>query len=167
MANYYSFMVTEKSFQVENSEAFEEEMRKLGIVPDNWDGGLTFVKEMDGSYWVGGYDCDLSIWSEEKGDYIDVVPFIQKHMRSDTIWVVKHVGHEKLCYVTGWAGVITKHRCKYGDLDRLARGLEKRILLQPKRTIMLLQQQTPQQVESIPNSKNSVRGSGDCEKDAG
>ena len=100
---------------------------------------MTFTRQEDGSYWIGGYDCDLEGWGNpDADDPADLVPTIQKHMRIDTIWVVEHVGYEKLRYVTGWVQVITKRWRRAGDLGSLARQLEQRLLLTKNPHIVLL-----------------------------
>jgi len=65
---------------VEDSTAFENELQRLGIIHDKWHGGLTFTRQEDGSYWIGGYDCDLEGWGNpDADDPVDLVPVIQKH----------------------------------------------------------------------------------------
>ena len=139
MANYESFMVTSKTFHVDDPKAFEDSLLELGVRKDNWDGGLTFTVESDRSYWLGGYDADLSVWVDGKDDFVSLVPIIQKHMRVDSICVVMHVGYEKLRYVTGYVAVVSKTRIRTTDLDQMARRLESDILrMRPKPTIMPL-----------------------------
>jgi hypothetical protein len=139
MANYEGFMVTEKTFHVDDPKAFEDSLLGLGVRKDNWDGGPTFTVGSDGSYWLGGYDADLQVWVDDKDDFVSLVPTIQKHMRVDSICVVMHVGYEKLRYVTGYVAVISKTRMRTANLDRLARGLEADILrMRPKPTIRRL-----------------------------
>jgi len=139
MANNEGFMVTEKTFHVDNPKAFEDSLIELGVRKDNWDEGTTFTVESDGSYWLGGYNADLQVWVDDKDDFVSLVPTIQKHMRVDSICVVMHVGYEKLRYVTGYVAVISKTRMRTVSLDRMARRLESDILrMRPKLTIKLL-----------------------------
>jgi hypothetical protein len=135
-------MITERTFNVEDPAAFEKELQQIGVAPDNWNQGLTYTKEPDGSFWVGGYDADLLVQDSECNE-IEILPIIQKHMRSDSIGVIKQVGYEKLRDVTGYVMVFSKTQVKSTDLDRMELKLEEQLLLSRKRKFKLLSESVP------------------------
>lgn len=128
MANYYSFLVTERTFRVKDMEAF-----KLEIGPYAFGGnheasgwasdGLTYSVEPDGTIWLGGYDTDLTRWDPETDVEIDVAAIVQRHLADGEVAVLHHVGHEKLRYVTGRVIVITPEGLMEQDLGDLEQML--------------------------------------------
>lgn len=129
MANYYSFLVTQRTFRVKDLETFKTEIGRYTSDGNSpacpWSpGDLILFVENDDSIWLGGYDVDLSPYCEEEDDYVDVAEIIQRHLADSQVAVLYQVGYEKLRYVTGDVIVITPKQV----LCRGLSDLEKQIL---------------------------------------
>lgn len=129
MANYYSWLVTERPFFVKDSEKFKRELEANGVHPAEDAGyeGLGYVHEDDGRFWLGGYNADLSVWDSEKDEEKDIVPIIQKHIKDGEVAAFMSVGQEKLRSVGGHVIVVTRKESKSDDLHSLMERLVREV----------------------------------------
>jgi len=129
MANFYSFMVTTHSFKVKDAEAFIKKLRELGVedLNDSYCEGISYSHEDDGSFWLGGYNADLTWYNEEANENEDLDPIIQEHLAPGEYASFQAVGYEKLRYVSGWAVVITEKGSEYMDLDQAEGDLKEKL----------------------------------------
>jgi len=131
MATYEGYTVTTRTFKVTDPKSFEDELHRFNIEEGDFDSEITFTKEEDGSYWVGGYNAGFNVWRSEQGKtedeviegMIDIVDIVQKHMTADSVWIYQHVGHEKLRDVSGYVEVVTKDKRQGNNLDNMALSL--------------------------------------------
>ena len=115
MANYYSFLVTEKAFQVSDPVAFRESFEPLRT-------NIEIHEEADGSIWIGGYDASMVVFDEDDVE-VEIAELIQKHIKEDDYAVIQTVGYEKLRYVTGAVYVINKERVRFESLQSMKEKL--------------------------------------------
>ena len=129
MANYDSWMVTEKTFAVKDPEAFKRELRASEVSEADSCGydGLCYEQEPDGRFWLGGYNASLSTWDSEKDAEIDIIPIIQKHIKDGEVAIFMSIGQEKLRFVDGFVTVVTNEKTEHGDLHSLAEMLVRKI----------------------------------------
>ena len=102
MANYYSFMVTEKTFHVLDVEAFKKAFEPLHT-------NIDISVEDDGQIWVGGYNASMVVYDQDDNE-IEIAEIIQEHIKPGDQAIIKSVGYEKLRYVTGMTCVISKEK---------------------------------------------------------
>jgi len=119
MANYCSWLVTERTFWVKDPEAFKKELEAVGVKNEGYV-GLSYEQEKDGTFWLGGYDAGLHYYDEEKDEDISIVPLIQKHMKEGEIAVFMVVGQEKLRSVDGSVVVITPKNHLFDSLNSMS-----------------------------------------------
>lgn len=126
-ANYNTQMLTERTFAVKDPEGFIKEIEVKGVHRADKTGycDLCYVMENDGKFWLGGYDADLQTYNPETGEFEDIAPIIQKHMRKDEVAVFMGVGQEKLRSVSGYVRVVTPEEDLWEDLHSAAERLAK------------------------------------------
>lgn len=122
MANFEFATVTDHVFKVKDPAAFEQELIKLGVPKVDWDKyseGLIWEGQKDGTYWMGGYNADLTIWPPDGGCEIELLPIIAKHIAKGEFAVFMSAGWEKLRYVSGWVAVVAEGTFEVESLDAL------------------------------------------------
>lgn len=143
MANYYG-MTRTNYFHVNDPEGLEKLLKTKVVCSDETlelfektdENGKTMFAfggytSIDGVYPSGrpanknDYD-EKKEFDEEEGpeddfpDYNLFVKELQKFLVDGEAIIITEVGHEKLCYLTAYATVITKDDCKSVDLERSA-----------------------------------------------
>lgn len=120
MANYNSFMVTEKTFHVSDVEAFRKAFEPLLT-------NARIHEEKDGTIWIGGYGAGMVVYDQDDNE-VEIAEIIRKHIKAGDHAVIKVVGHEKLRYVSGVTYVISKKKVLSEGLgsmtDKLIEQLE-------------------------------------------
>lgn len=131
MANYCSFMVSERCLLTDDPERVRAVLARFGVGEEG-DYGLYFdVRESD-AFWLGGYDphdpLDRTIDDvlDELGDDLPPEPelppgttlaeALQPVIRHGTAWVYHVVGYEKLRYASGHVVVVTRDTVAAGHL---------------------------------------------------
>lgn len=129
MANYCSWLVTERPFGVKDPEAFKKELEAVGVNKgaDNDYSSLCYEQEGDGKFWLGGYDASLHYYDEEKDEDVSIVPLVQKHMKEGEIAVFMVVGQEKLRDVDGRVVVVTPENELCDDLNSMAEKMVEQV----------------------------------------
>jgi len=115
MANYNSFMVTERTFQVSDIEAFRKAFEPLYT-------NIQIHEEANGDIWIGGYDASMSVLDEDDNE-VDVAEIVQRHIKADDYAVIQTVGYEKLRYVSGAVYVIDKEKILFESLQSVTAKL--------------------------------------------
>lgn len=119
MANYNSFMVTEKTFHVSDIAAFRKAFESLHT-------NVTIHEEADGAVWIGGYDASMIVQDEDENE-VEIAELVRKHIKADDYAVIQTVGYEKLRYVSGVVYVISKEKVLWGSLTSMTAKLVEQI----------------------------------------
>ena len=119
MANYNSFMVTEKTFHVLDVEAFKKAFEPLRTNVD-------IHIEADGQVWIGGYDASMVVYDQDDNE-IEIAEIIQEHIKPGDHAIIKSVGYEKLRYVTGMTCVISKEKILSETLSSMTDKLKEQL----------------------------------------
>lgn len=132
MANYHSWLVTDGRFRVKDPEKFRGKLGELGIRDaDRCDYyGLCFHEEKDGSFWLGGYEADLTkLISDPDGDLvsIDIAEIVRDHLEKGETAVFKCIGQEKLRGVSGYVVVVKPYGVESMTLAKTARTLKEKM----------------------------------------
>lgn len=101
MANYYGTGVS-NSFLVKDVDALETALENTSLVVDvqnREEGRVSIYTDSDGGFWQD------STWDggEDDPEDLDVPYMIAEHLVVGQVAVFMHAGHEKSCYVTGFA----------------------------------------------------------------
>jgi len=99
MANYQGAART-NYFNVKDESAFRAWAAKFGLKVIESDGLLGLLP---GDY---ADDGTFSVFDKEQDDSLDICDEIAAHLADDSVAVVMEAGHEKLCYISGWAVAI-------------------------------------------------------------
>ena len=67
----------------------------------------------------------------DESAYNEFILGLQKHVVEDDVVILMEVGHEKLCYVTGAATILTSGGKEYLDLSVMAAELASDMLKNP------------------------------------
>jgi len=135
MANYRTFLITERPFRVVDPEVFIADLREMGAKSEEERPsflGLTYAVE-DGRFWVGGYDVGLVFWDPQTDEEMYLDDIIKKHIAPGEVAVLKYVGHEKLRDVHGAVVVITSEEVFWADLDSIKSAFLDRCFILPFR----------------------------------
>jgi len=130
MANFEFATVTDHTFKVKDPEAFEKELIGLGVSNGDWSKcyeGLVLERQEDGTYWLGGYNADFTIWRDGIDQEIDLLPIIAKHIADDDYAVFMSAGSEKLRYVSGFVAVVAKGKVEVQGIEWIAQFLLKKL----------------------------------------
>ena len=119
MANYYSFTVTEKTFQVSDIAAFRKAFDALYT-------DMQIYEEEDGKIWIGGYNASMNVLDPDENE-VEIAETIQSHIKPDDYAVIKTVGYEKLRYVDGAVYVISKEKVLVETLQSMTNKLLEQI----------------------------------------
>lgn len=110
--NCDSYTVTTRPFRVKDRQAFEDEMKRLGIwlVHGSYDASVC----TDGheEYRLDGCDMEFSLYDGTRDEEINLLSIIQKHLAEDSVLVIHQVAHEGLRGVSGGVTVVTSHCIK-------------------------------------------------------
>ena len=131
MANYNSFLVTQKTFRVTDVAAFRKAIELLHTNIEIHEDGVRLGK-LGGTIWIGGYDADLRAWDQDNNE-VDIAELIQEHIDPSDYAVIQSVGYEKLRYVDGVVYVISKEKIFFENLDTVT----ERLVEQVKRDLIL------------------------------
>ena len=118
MANYYSFTVTEKTFQVSDIAAFRKAFDALYTDMQ--------IYEEDGKIWIGGYNASMNVLDPDENE-VEIAETIQRHIKSGDYAVILTVGYEKLRYVDGAVYVISKEKVLVETLQSMTNKLLEQI----------------------------------------
>jgi len=119
MANYYSFTVTEKTFQVSDIAAFRKAFESLYTDMEIHEG-------KDGKIWISGYNASMVVFDDDDNQ-IEIAEIIQSHIKPDDYAVIQTVGYEKLRYVDGAVYVISKEKVLVETLQSMTNKLLEQI----------------------------------------
>jgi len=132
MANFESFMVTTHEFKVKDPEAFIKKLREIGAEDGDANGcdGLSYFRNQDGTFWLGGYGADMTWYNEKANENEALDPIVQEHIAPGEYASFQVVGYEKLRHVSGWVVVITEKGSEYRDLDQVEAELKEKLGIQ-------------------------------------
>jgi len=119
MANYYSFTVTEKTFQVSDITAFRKAFESLYT-------DMAIHERKDGEIWIDGYNASMVVFDDDDNQ-IELAEIIQSHIKPDDYAVIQTVGYEKLRYVDGAVYVISKEKVLVETLQSMTNKLLEQI----------------------------------------
>ena len=108
MANYEGFART-NYFQVLDIEAFRtwDESLKLEVITDiDEPGAVGLISHTDTGTWPA---CDLETMED-----IDFSDLLAKHLAPGQIAILMEIGHEKMCYLGGYAVAINSEGREVG-----------------------------------------------------
>jgi len=125
--NFYSFMVTTHGFKAKDPEAFVRKLKELGVQEEGDFVGLSYSREEDGTFWLGGYDADLTWYNEKTNENEDLDPILQEHIAPGEYASFQCVGYEGLRNVSGWVVIITEKGSDYKDLDKVESELKEKL----------------------------------------
>jgi len=120
-------MVTTHGFKAKDTEAFVRKLKELGIQEEGDFVGLSYSREGDGSFWLGGYDADLTWYNEKTGENEDLDPVLQEHIATGEYASFQCVGYEGLRNVSGWVVIINEKGSEYMDLDQAEDALKEKL----------------------------------------
>ena len=134
MANYYCVMRT-NYFRVKDGEKFLELMESVCSGEDE----LQIWSETDAEgakrFGFGAYDSirgiNLTGDQDEDPDYDAFITALQDCVADDDAIIIMEAGHEKLCYVGGFAEVITSQGHDYINITDSAVKMAKEMLNAP------------------------------------
>jgi hypothetical protein len=109
MANYYCWTRT-NYFKVKKLNDFRA---KLGSYSGG-EGGIDIWEE-NGLVALGAYGSMITLYDEDKDDWIEIFEVLQDHIEDDEVVIIAEAGHEKLRYVTTFAWLVTKDDVRFVD----------------------------------------------------
>lgn len=131
MANYYAYSRT-NYFRVTDEEKWNELFSNL--IGDE-DGVKDFSEERNGIKYHGFGCCGSVdfIVSSPDAEYLEYdfdffLSELQKILPEDEAFIYTEVGHQKLCYLTGYAIVVTKDKSETIDINDASIKLARKML---------------------------------------
>lgn len=130
MANYIAVTTCKAPFKVKDPDAFEKELQRLGMATEKTNpmAQLWYSRNED-AFQIYGYSA-MSIFDQDKDDSVQIEDVIQPHLVKGEVCVLREVGYTKCCYDSGEAFtvIVTPHRIKVLNLNRLAEDEEKKLV---------------------------------------
>lgn len=129
MANYVSVERT-NYFHVKDAEAFRAFMDTVS------GDDIHLYEKVDGNgNPVFAFGCEGSIYGiqneDEKDDYDLFITNLQEYIADNDAVILTETGHEKLCYVSGYAAIITGSDIQHVNLDDMALSKAREMLGNP------------------------------------
>ena len=129
MSNYYAYSRT-NYFRVTDEEKYAELFSHLIGSEDSVE---DFTEEKDGVK-IHGFGCSSSIdfvvsapdAEDPEYDFDFFLKELQKIIPKDEAFIFTEIGHEKLCYLTGYSIIVTKGKIEMIDLrsDSISKARE-------------------------------------------